>query len=406
MQMERLREAGAEELLTGGASDDRRRVLDHGRVSVGTECKQDAEMDRLLRVALRPGTSAAAGDCPAAGELAAFVEGTLRDSEREVLETHLATCDSCQQVLAVIASPPPSQEAEASRRHAWLPAARLRWLVPATAAAAALVVYLAVKPGPAPTAPTVPTAVVADRTIGQRPAEPGAGAKAAQPLPPSSPRTGATARAAETPKAQLDRAKGAVRMTRAAPQPPPSTPTADLLAQSRVATPALAPPGAAGRPEAEPKKAAPAEPPAAAPKVGALAESVLVNAATRVVAAQTVRVPVFVTAPDGATRWRFEPGGVIWRSLDGGASWQLQRSGTSVDLLAGSAPAATTCWAVGRNGAVLLTIDGERWEARPFPERVDLVAVEAPDARTATVTTRDGRPFTTRDGGASWVPGR
>ena len=57
---------------------------------------------------------------------------------------------------------------------------------------------------------------------------------------------------------------------------------------------------------------------------------------------------------------------------------------------------------VGRDGTVILTIDGTRWSRVAFPERVDLVAVNATDARVATVTTRDSRRFATRDGGVTW----
>jgi len=75
---------------------------------------------------------------------------------------------------------------------------------------------------------------------------------------------------------------------------------------------------------------------------------------------------------------------------------------SDLELLAGSAPSATVCWMVGRDAAVIVTTDGERWTTRPFSERVDLIAVEAADARSATVTTRDGRRFFTLDGGATW----
>jgi photosystem II stability/assembly factor-like uncharacterized protein len=75
----------------------------------------------------------------------------------------------------------------------------------------------------------------------------------------------------------------------------------------------------------------------------------------------------------------------------------------STDLVAGTAPASTVCWVVGRTGTVLLTVDGRRWERLPFPEPVDVVSVQASDARTATVTTADGRRFRSTDAGRTWA---
>jgi photosystem II stability/assembly factor-like uncharacterized protein len=113
-----------------------------------------------------------------------------------------------------------------------------------------------------------------------------------------------------------------------------------------------------------------------------------------------------VRSADNTIAWRLGPGAVIAASRDGGVTWQPQTSGATSDLLAGSAPVRTTCWVVGRAGIVLLTTDGEHWQARPFPERVDLGAVAADDERRATVFTTDGRVFTTTDGGATWTPAR
>ena len=115
---------------------------------------------------------------------------------------------------------------------------------------------------------------------------------------------------------------------------------------------------------------------------------------------------VVVVAPGGVVQWRVGPSGGIWRSADEGRTWFPQKSGVKSALLAAAAPSITTCWAVGADGTVLLTDDGERWERRPFPDKADLVAVDARSAHDATVTTRDGRRFTTADRGATWTPQR
>jgi photosystem II stability/assembly factor-like uncharacterized protein len=93
----------------------------------------------------------------------------------------------------------------------------------------------------------------------------------------------------------------------------------------------------------------------------------------------------------------------VQQSTDGGSTWQPVVTGVSADLTAGSAPATTVCWIVGRAGTVLLTTDGRRFDRLPFAEPVDLAAVQAIDARTATVTTADGRRFRSGDGGHTWT---
>ena len=133
--------------------------------------------------------------------------------------------------------------------------------------------------------------------------------------------------------------------------------------------------------------------------------STLLPAAAALAAARPGLSPApTVAAPGGSVLWRFGAGGRISRSADAGDTWQDQVSGVTADLIAGAAPSAAVCWAVGTAGTVLLTTDGERWERRPFPEAVDLVAVAASNTRAATVTTRDGRRFSTSDSGLTWSP--
>lgn len=100
--------------------------------------------------------------------------------------------------------------------------------------------------------------------------------------------------------------------------------------------------------------------------------------------------------------WRLGPGGSIERSADGGATWQRQVSGVTADLLAGSAPSLTVCWAVGRGGVVLRTTDGSTWSQVVSPTAQDLTAIVAVDAEQATVTAADGKRYATTDGGRTW----
>jgi hypothetical protein len=112
---------------------------------------------------------------------------------------------------------------------------------------------------------------------------------------------------------------------------------------------------------------------------------------------------VEIASPDQTHRWRIGPSGFLQGSVDGGATWEPSASGTTQDLLAGSAASATLCWVAGRGGTVLLSTDGRTWRQLPFPERVDLVAIQARDALSATVTTADRRAFRTADGGQTWT---
>jgi hypothetical protein len=431
---------------------------------VKTDRQRDAEMDRLLDRALRPAAPVQAGDCPAAGDLAAFVEGSLGAAERHRLEGHVSACDNCQQALAAIARMPPTDAAGPLPVRETAPFARwLRWLVPAGATALLLLVYFAVnQPKPArpdmqlarsempgrvappaetqrstPPPETPPASVVSrgereqaraeapDRTaeavrrivtgkseqvkaaVPKR--EPSAVAEAQQAVAP--PMAAGPARAKDVAQEKRADATGrqGVVMDNLAFLAPPAKPSAapppGAAAQAQVAAAQVqAPAGAVvPTPPTAPPAGVAGRPPAAAVRTDNVAESVMLRAA--VSAPQNLPGPgPVVVAPDGGTRWWFDRGAAIWRTQDAGTSWQLQRPATTGEVLAGSSPNAMTCWAVGRDGLVLVIADGEHWETRSFVEKVDLVGVSARDARTATVTTRDGRRFTTTDGGATWQP--
>jgi photosystem II stability/assembly factor-like uncharacterized protein len=99
--------------------------------------------------------------------------------------------------------------------------------------------------------------------------------------------------------------------------------------------------------------------------------------------------------------WRLA-GGAVERSIDGGVSWTGRFRPADASLRAVSGPSLTVCWAVGNEGAVYRTRDGETWTRVAFPERVPLVAVQAMDGERAVVTAADGRRFETADGGLTW----
>jgi hypothetical protein len=128
------------------------------------------------------------------------------------------------------------------------------------------------------------------------------------------------------------------------------------------------------------------------------------TAATSMMEAVTVSNPRLISPPGSTVVWRAGRAGLIEFSSDNGASWSRQTSGVLVDLLAGSAPSDKVCWMVGRVGAVLLTTDGgSHWKSIPAPLSENLGGVHALDALHATIwNARNTKSFETRDGGFTW----
>jgi len=126
---------------------------------VSTERQRDAETDRLLRATLQPGVHAET--CPGPDMLAAYAEGALAPAERDGIEVHFAECHRCQEALAFMARTSTAPDAAPPSREGRWWSLRLRWLIPA-AAAAVIVMYVAVRPVIAPYFPPIyqPSTVV------------------------------------------------------------------------------------------------------------------------------------------------------------------------------------------------------------------------------------------------------
>lgn len=116
--------------------------------------------------------------------------------------------------------------------------------------------------------------------------------------------------------------------------------------------------------------------------------------------------PSRITAPGSNSVWRPGRAGLIEFSPDGGRSWMRQPSGVLVDLLTGSATSESVCWIVGRAGAILLTTDGgAHWKLLSSPLKEDLGGIRATDALHAAIwNARGTKYFATSDGGLTWEP--
>lgn len=318
--------------------------------------KKDLDPDPLLRRTARPrGDVRPPGACLDAGTMAAWAEGSLTAAERDAAEAHAADCERCLAVVAAMAktAPPP-----VAARPSWSP---LRWLVPLTTAAVAVTAWIVVRE-PEPVPPQ-PPAMAVDAV---EPAAPRAAAPADERA------DSAQRQQVETPSRKAERPAAAPTLK----DRREARPSAERLAED-----ALAPP------------------PPAAPKPAPSAETVAQPQAM----ARFAAAPVLVASPDSNVQWRIS-GSAVERSADAGRTWQAQPTGTTAELAAGSSPAPSVCWIVGRRGTVLLSTDGATWRRLPSPDPgADLAAVTALDDRTATVTAVDGRSFRTSDTGRTWT---
>jgi hypothetical protein len=326
-------------------------------------------MDDLLRDTLRAGAADSTAVCVDAETAAAFVDGTLSTRERASAEAHIADCARCQAVVAaLVRSTPPLNDREWWRRPAMV------WLVPATAAAAAVAIWINVPDSAAP--PPAQTVRSEGARLDSSPIQP-----QVQPQIPAATSRLEAAEAVGVREAAERLAKPRSLGAPAAPQ-------------------AAAPPAPVALPDAARADAATSVPPNV--------ETVTVSGATPAVV-DTMSVATFRTAlspivsSNRVSQWRVGTSGEVQHSADGGKSWRTQATGVKATAVAGSSPSPTICWLVGPGGLVLLTTDeGRSWRRLPFPADTDLASVRATDDRTATIVSVEGRSFTTSDAGRSW----
>jgi hypothetical protein len=332
-------------------------------------------MDDLLRDTLRARAADPAAACFDHDTAAAFVDGTLSARARSGAEAHAADCPRCQALLAALvrSTPPPI-------RRAWWRRPSVAWLVPATVAAAAVVIWINVPDTAAP--PPV-------QAIGNE-------APPAESLPVQPPATTLTAAPAQAPIGSAADARSvAIEVPRAREA------AAAAKALSRASSEA-----SAGRDNARQGQLSEASPTPAAAAAPARPSTLggLDTASFRSDLRARVET-ILVVSPTGISQWRIGNLGEVHHSADGGSTWRTLTTGVSVTLTAGSSPAPSVCWLAGPGGLVLITTDeGQSWRKVPFPVAADLISIRAADHQTAAVVTADGRSFATADGGRSWQP--
>jgi hypothetical protein len=339
--------------------------------------------DRLIKAALNASQEAPRDVHPDVETLAAWFDRSLDADVMHTVETHLSACPRCQAYAATLVhidTAASSEGASSAAESVWRRWG-LRWLAPA-GAVAVLALWIvwprgAVAPAPAPTPEGVEARL-------EEPAPPAADLRAnraaAGPTEPS--QTNADRPAARGAAA----AATAAGATAAAPAPSAATPAAPAAEMA---------PTEAGRIAAN-------EVLSQAATTGALAAAKSAEAPVAVGARREADAlaPAQAAAPV-AVRWRIVGGRTVERTTPDG-TWMSVELPSPGSLTALSSPGGEVCWVVGRDGLVLVSTDGTRFEARAFAPRADLVAVRATDVNTAVVTRADGRRFRTTDRGATW----
>ena len=408
-------------------------------------------LDAILRRAMRDRPGPATPECADAESLAAYSDRSLATSERERLETHFADCMRCQLMLADIARADESaRDVETASQVPWY--RRWRIAIPALAAAAAVLVFIAIRRPPneetqgdqrvAMAKQEAPRQEVAEEAAVPAPAPtvqaaaPAAQVAALASRPAASVPNGL---AMNEVRPELTAKREALRMHHAAPAPTPAVapawqgaapapPPADA---GRVVAIAPAAPvvesssAAVGRPTASVSSELAMNQPQPAPKraesmgafssqalhreakapvpsaMGALAGAAAATGAqgsSAETSGATAGTEVLMT---GSVTWIIGQNGMVQRR-DADGTLHIQHSGVSTDLVAASAPSTTVCWVVGRSGTIIRTTDGEHWELITSPSADNLRMVVASSAKDATITTERGQRFATTDGGATW----
>ncbi len=411
----------------------------------------DSTLRRVLAGDSRPDAGAGpqpnVQDCPSADLLAAYFERSLVSDETKRFGVHLATCARCRaQLAAMVRAEAPGQTAhERPGLTFW----DWRWLAPAVAALAAIVIWAGVherrstttepvivatnRNEPAPSiAPPQGAAASAPGDETDSAQTPEQGATRVAPQARSATSTGSAATQMAAPPAQMTNRAVAKENSNAAGTVGGlvvgESPSANELNKKAARAPSVAltqeaPNGnvdtnATSQDQVTVSAAAPLAQPEGAPAARSQTQKMMaprhaapsqqsLSPELRSGVAETVNVvagPLTIPSPDPSKLWRIANSGAIEFSSDSGSTWTAQTAPLPQTVSMGSSPATKICWIVGAAGLIYRTVNGTEWKRVPPPVESDLISVRAKDAKHATVTSADGSSYVTKDGGKSWHP--
>ena len=334
----------------------------------------DRWLDRVLRrrAAAQHGVQASDG-CLNADTLAGWADHALTGDELDAAQAHLSTCPRCLAVLAAIERTAPSAP-EPPPRRAWL-----GWLVPLTAAATAVAIWVLI-----PEQQVTPVARDAvsisipppSASLGSSPVQPPAEAPASPPAETS------FARPVPQPTLRDEDLSARARLERSGERKN-ARQEAGQTREKEISLGGVSADRAASADNAAPVAAAPPAPPSAAAAVAPELRSDASQKSVIVTQEQTFQKAGVIesAAPDGNIRWRVVGSVSVERSTDGGKTWV--RASTPPGVGPAAAPG--------------------QFAARAAAAENILTAIQAVDAANASVTRSDGATFSTADGGVTWT---
>lgn len=198
--------------------------------------KSDPAMDNALERSLRESQDASGKDCAERSILAAYFDHELPTAETARWETHFSACARCQEQLAVLARTESAlpQVQPVGQPGAWRRFWTLRWVAPLATAAAAVALWVAIRPAP----PTeIPRQVAVTPQLSEKNRRDAGAPPPAEAQPPASSSQATNRGVAEVN--QLDKAKKPALADANASAPPPVKPTPDRLKTDAAKTPDL-----------------------------------------------------------------------------------------------------------------------------------------------------------------------
>ena len=267
--------------------------------------------------------------------LAAWSEGQLPAREANTVEAHLASCEVCQEVLAVFARSAPPPVVSGFSRTNW----HVRWAIPIAAAATIAAIWVAIPADERRAelqhndAFSVPASAPA---AGQKKSEAPVSAPASTDQEKqASPRRDASQSAALADRSEQEKSIDKVEQRPTARALDAKERDQDLKAEAAAARAPAAPPAEQEQSRLRVEERA----------------AILRQAA-----------PVEVVSPDPLVRWRIEPSGRLERSTNAGKTWDAVTLPQPVTVTAVRAPSAMTAVVTAADGRQFRTDDqGKTW---------------------------------------------